>query len=275
MKVNHATCPCPALELNPEQLGILCKAPDWHSGVNRSLRPCAHSLGHYHPEGDKCISTPWTLFFYKKTLSWICFEICVHLISFLYVVFLEVVWCPQEKEDTEIAKKLHVRELCRWLTSIQTRGRERSLWSLWQSIWSTKASASCSTRSFCEPVGKHQVAPGSWRVTWVPDGEEERVLSSQGDPPEGDGKSDQSWLDTSVLGNPIRWLQRKPKRPNFCSLSRDGRHVGGSPWPQANSTEGWQASWKKKKARKKVSNSTWGVKKFYLLSRVFPFLTEV
>lgn len=123
--------------------------------------------------------------------------------------------------------------------------------------------------------GEASGGTGSWRVTWVPDGEEERVLSSQGDPPEGDGKSDQSWLDTSVLGNPIRWLQRKPKRPNFCSLSRDGRHVGGSPWPQANSIEGWQASWKKKKLEKKVSNSTWGVKKFYLLSRVFPFLTEV
>lgn len=32
---------------------------------------------------------------------------------------------------------------------------------------------------------------------------------------------------------------------------------------------------KKKPARKKASNSTWGVKKFYLLARVFPFLAEV
>lgn len=32
---------------------------------------------------------------------------------------------------------------------------------------------------------------------------------------------------------------------------------------------------KKKTARKKASNSAWGVKKFYLLSRVFLFLAEV
>lgn len=171
MKVNHGTCPCPGLGLNPESLGILCKAPDWHFGIDRSLRPCAYSPEHYRPEGDKCISLPWILFFYKKSLSWLCFEVCIHLVPFLYVAFSEVVWFPQEKEDTEIVKKLQVRELCRWLTSVQTRGRERSLWSLWQSIWSRKVSASCSSWCFCESMGKHQVAPRSW-MTWLPEGEE-------------------------------------------------------------------------------------------------------
>lgn len=114
----------------------------------------------------------------------------------------------------------------------------------------------------------------SWRMTSVPEGDRRVSSFFPGDPQEGDGKSDQSWLDTSVLGNPIRWLQRKPKRPNFCSLSKDGRHVGGSPWPQANSAEGWQASCKKP-ATKKAPDSTWGDKKSYLLSSFFTFLTEV
>lgn len=48
-------------------------------------------------------------------------------------------------------------------------------------------------------------------------------------------------LDTSVLGNPIRWLKRKPNPPSHCLLPRGGRHPGGNPRPQARRTE--QTCW--------------------------------
>lgn len=67
------------------------------------------------------------------------------------------------EEDMEITK-LHAWELCRWLTSIQTRGRKRSLWSLWQRILFSNTSASSSGQSFCEHMGMHHLAPRSWRM---------------------------------------------------------------------------------------------------------------
>ena len=46
-----------------------------------------------------------------------------------------------------------------------------------------------------------------------------------------------TWLDTSVLGSPIRWLKRNSNPPSHCLLPRDGRQLGGNPWPQANRRE--------------------------------------
>ena len=83
-----------------------------------------------------------------------------------------------------------------------------------ESILSLNNSTSCSDLHFCEhtatlvPTGARTAPPlGAYdfclRVGWGGGGERQ-LLSSQGDPQEGDGKSDQSWLNTSVLGNPIR-----------------------------------------------------------------------
>lgn len=125
-----------------------------------------------------------------------------------------------------------------FLAVLQIKGSLRASWLCIEKCYHAKLSfeafALCRGRRVPECIETL-----GWREEWHQSqvGEKSDFLFSQGDPQEGHGKLGQNWLDTFVLGNPIRWLRRKHNPPSCCSLPRDGRHLGGNPWPQANRTE--------------------------------------
>ena len=132
-------------------------------------------------------------------------------------------WCSCNSERVSLSREkmqnqlLRPWELCRWFSySSSNKRKSKRLKHLW----------SASKR--CARERKSDIRPGP-KLKPFP--------SFSGWPTGRRGEARSTWLDTSVLGSPIRWLKRNPNPPSHCLLPRYGRQLGGNPRPQANRRE--------------------------------------